>query len=77
MVRGLLLASGFAPAMLAVLRRAGANSKVPIIPGVQEMQGDVRINAAPAQVGQLVNPGDTVRTGADGSCVIIIGAKPA
>lgn len=74
MIRGLLLASGFAPAMLAVLRQAGANSKVPIIPGVQEAHGDVRINADPAQVGQLLHPGDTVRTGADGSCVIIIGA---
>lgn len=74
MIRGLLLASGFAPAMLAVLRRAGANSKVPVIPGVQQMQGDVRINAQPAQVGQLVQPGDVVQTAKDGSCVIIIGA---
>lgn len=73
MIRGLLLASGFAPAMLAVLARAGANSKLPVVPGVQELSGDVRINAAPAQLGQLVNPGDVVRTGADGGCVIIIG----
>lgn len=73
LIRALLLASGFAPAMLAVLRQAGANSQVPVIPGVQELHGDVRINAAPAQVGQLVNPGDVVRTGADGGCIIIIG----
>lgn len=73
MIRGLLLASGFAPTLLTVLARADANSKVPVIPGVQEMSGDVRINTIAARVGQLVNPGDTVRTGADGSCVIIIG----
>lgn len=73
MVRGLLLASGFAPAMLAVLARAGANSKVPIVPGVQELHGDVRINLNPARLGQLLHPGDVVRTGADGSCIIIIG----
>lgn len=73
MIWGLLLASGFASTMLAVLARAGANSKVPVIPGVQELNGDVRINAAPAHLGQLVSPGDVVRTGADGGCVIIIG----
>ena len=73
LIRSLLLASGFAPAMLAALAKAGANSQVPIIPGVQELNGDVSINAVPARLGQLVNPGDIVRTGADGSCVIIIG----
>jgi hypothetical protein len=73
LIRALLLASGFAPAMLAALAKAGANSQVPIIPGVQELNGDVRINDVPAKVGQLVNPGDIVRTGADSDCVIIIG----
>lgn len=73
LIRALLLASGFAPAMLSMVARADANSKVPVIPGVQRTTGDVRINAAPAQVGQLLNPGDVVRTGADGDCVIIIG----
>lgn len=73
MIRSLLLASAFAPAMLAVLQRAGANAKVPVIPGVQQRQGDVRINAQVAAVGQVIQPGDVVRTGNDGSCVIIIG----
>jgi hypothetical protein len=73
LIRGLLLASGFAPAMLAALGRAGANSKVPVIPGVQQMHGDVRINDAPARLGQMMRPGDVVRTGAGGDCVIIIG----
>jgi len=73
MIRGVLLASGFAPALLVALGRAGANSKVPVIPGVQDVSGDVRINAGPALVGQVVHPGDVVTTGRDGSCVIIIG----
>lgn len=73
MIRGVLMASGFAPALLAALGRAAANSKVPIVPGVQELSGDVRINARAASVGQAVHPGDLVATGIDGSCVIIIG----
>jgi hypothetical protein len=73
MVKGLVLASGFAPALLTLIARAGANSKVPVIPGIQEMSGDVRINGTRATVGQVVNPGDVVTTGADGDCVIIIG----
>lgn len=73
MIRGVLLASGFAPALLAALGRAGANSRVPVISGVQDLSGDVRINAGPAAVGQVVHPGDVVTTGVDGSCVIIIG----
>lgn len=73
MIRGVLMASGFAPALLVALGRAGANSKVPVIPGLQEMSGDVRINTRPAIAGQAVHPGDVVATGPDGSCVIIIG----
>ena len=38
MIRGVLMASGFAPALLAALGRAAANSKVPVIPGVQEFK---------------------------------------
>ena len=71
-VRAVLLAGGFAPALLAAVRAAGANSKVPVVPGVQELTGDVRLNGQPARLGQRVQPGDVVRTGADGSCVIII-----
>lgn len=73
LIRNILMASGFAPALIAVLSRADADSKVPVVPGVQRMNGDVRINGLPAQVGQQVHPGDTVTTGTDGDCVIIIG----
>lgn len=72
-IRSLLLASGFAPTLIAAVTRSGANSDVPVIPGVQELSGDVQLNHSPAQVGQLVQPGDVCTTGGDGSCVIIIG----
>lgn len=73
MIWGVLVASGFASTLLMALGRAGAGSKVPVIPGVREISGDVRINARPASIRQTVRPGDVVTTGADGSCVIIIG----
>ncbi len=73
MIWGVLVASGFASTLLVALGRAGAYSKVPVIPGVQKTSGDVRINARPASAGQEVRPGDVVTTGADGSCVIVIG----
>lgn len=73
LVRVLLLAGGFAPAMLALVREAGANAQVPIIPGVQEFTGDFRVNGQLATVGLPVKPGDVVTTGANGSGIVIIG----
>jgi hypothetical protein len=55
------------------LSRALAAGRVPQPPGVREMKGDVRINRRPAQIGQLVQPGDTVTTGKASQAVIIIG----
>ncbi|PHS79119.1 MAG: hypothetical protein COB59_03445 [Rhodospirillaceae bacterium] len=72
-IRTLLQGMGMSPAVLAVLKNASANSKVPIIPGVQKIVGDVRLNGISAQVGQLVHPGDVCTTGADSECIIIIG----
>ena len=73
LVRALLLAGGLAPVMMALVRGAGANSQVPVVPGVQEFEGDFRVNGALAKVGQSVRPGDVVTTGANGSGIIIIG----
>jgi hypothetical protein len=73
LIKGVLKASGYAPALLLVLKHASAMSGVPIIPGIQELSGDVRVNAMPAVLLQEIKPGDVVATGADGSCVIIIG----
>jgi len=73
LVRALLLAGGMAPGLLGVVRRAGAMSQAPIVPGVQEFQGDFRLNGVPARRGQIVNPGDVATTGPAGSAVIVIG----
>ncbi|MBT5013984.1 MAG: hypothetical protein HOL37_04590 [Rhodospirillaceae bacterium] len=72
MIWGVLAASGFATTLMLALTRAGSSAKLPIVPGVQEMSGDVRINTKPASLKQEVHPGDVVTTGTDGSCVIVI-----
>lgn len=73
LVRALLVAGGMAPAMLSVVRRAGAMSATPIVPGVQEFTGDFRLNGAPARRGQIVNQGDVATTGPASSASIVIG----
>ena len=72
-IRSLLLATGFAPAMLSILKNAGAEGHVAMKPGIQAASGDVRINGQPAKKGDEVQPGDVCSTGADGSCTIVIG----
>ena len=73
-IRNLAQAAGFAPVIMAAIARAdGHGAKKAISAGVQEMSGDVRLNGAPASVGQVVNPGDVCTTGVDGSCVIVMG----
>ncbi|OEJ65107.1 hypothetical protein [Magnetovibrio blakemorei] len=74
-IRSVLLASGFAPALLSLVARAGAAeaAQLPIKAGVQELVGDVRLNGRPAKVGQVVRPGDVCMTGAESSCVIVLG----
>ncbi len=71
-IHALILASGAPSLMLATLRHASAMSEVPIIEGVQALSGDVDINGQPASVGQLIKPGDVVRTGGNDSHVTII-----
>ena len=46
------------------LARTLAAARVPLHPGVREIKGEIRINARPASLGQLVGPGDVVTTGA-------------
>ncbi len=73
LVRALLLAGGMKPSLLTVMRSAHAMSQTPIVPGVQEFEGDFRLNGIPARRGQLVNPGDIATTGPNSNAVIIIG----
>lgn len=73
-IRNLLRASGAAPLLMAALARAdGHGLKKAVKAGVQELHGDVRLNGQAAAMGQAVNPGDVCATGADGSCVIVMG----
>lgn len=73
LIQALLLAGGATPAMLAMVRLAGANSDVPVIPGVQEFKGIFKINGRIPRIHQVVKPGDVVSTGRNGSGIIIIG----
>ncbi len=73
LIRGVLMASGFAPSLLWVVSRADANSSTPILPGIQEMSGNVRINGNSAIPQQEVRSGDIVTTGSNSHCIIIIG----
>lgn len=73
LVRALLLAGGMTPALLGIVRRAGAMSQAPIMPGVQDFTGDFRLNGRPARRGQLVQRGDVATTGPGSSAVVIVG----
>lgn len=73
LIGALLLAGGFTPAMMYMLKTANANSQVPIIPGFQEINGHVWLNGNKPQIHQPVSPGDVVTTGANGNTIIIIG----
>ncbi|MCP5370851.1 MAG: FecR domain-containing protein [Hyphomicrobiales bacterium] len=71
---GALLWAGIPlPALVALARGARAMSRRPVAPGVQEMEGDVRINGRPARPGQQVKPGDVASTGAGARLVIVVG----
>lgn len=72
-VKGLLLMGGMAPALMAVVRSASAFSERPITPGVQEFEGDFRINGTPAHRGQIIHPNDVATTGANSSAIVIVG----
>jgi len=69
LLRALLAAGGISPGLLFAARAA---SKKPVAQGVRELTGDVRINGRPAQLGQIVHPGDTVTTGPDSGTTIVI-----
>jgi hypothetical protein len=45
----------------------------PFPQGIQELKGDVRINKVRAKPGDVINPGDTVTTGAKSTVVFVIG----
>lgn len=66
---GLLSAGGVA----GFLQRALAAGVDPVPPGLHKFSGTVTVNGQPARPGQLILPGDTVATGADGEAIFVIG----
>ncbi|MCW8914986.1 MAG: hypothetical protein OQK24_03930 [Magnetovibrio sp.] len=73
LIRILLMGTCVSSAALAILNAASAKAAEPIVQGFQKVVGDVRLNKAPVQVGQVVRPGDICSTGAGSECIIIIG----
>ncbi|MFM9966844.1 MAG: hypothetical protein ACKVQK_00360 [Burkholderiales bacterium] len=61
------LALGFAS-----LREALAQGKKP--PGMYHLQGAVQVNGKPVRRGQVVNPGDSVQTGANSFAIFVVGS---
>lgn len=66
---GLLSAGG----VMGFLQRALAAGTNPVPPGLHKLKGQVTVNGKPAREGQLVLPGDTVVTPADGEAIYVIG----
>ena len=73
LIRALLLGAGLTPLMWHTIGTANSNSKVPIIPGFQEITGTVFLNGKTPILHQQVKPGDVVITGGKSSAIIIIG----
>lgn len=57
---------------LAGLSHALANGNKPLPNGIHSLRGEVRVNGAPAHVGQAVLQGDTVSTGAQSEVVYVM-----
>ncbi len=55
------------------LQQALAAGNQPQPPGLRRLRGTVTVNGQPAREGLLVNPGDTVETGAGGEAVLVMG----
>lgn len=55
------------------LQRGIAAGRVPLVQGMNQINGSVTINGAPATVGQIVRAGDTIATGPDSSAFFVVG----
>lgn len=65
-----LLANG---GVMGFMQRALAAGIDPVPPGLHKLKGAVTVNGQPARTGQLLLPGDTVTTPADGEAIYVIG----
>ena len=68
-----MLRSAVLVAAGTVNRYAVAMSGRPIEQGIRDMRGDVRMRDQPVKPGALVEPSDTIRTGADSHATVVIG----
>lgn len=74
LLKNLAAAGLLGPAGISgLIRNAMAMGKVPVAPGMYKLSGAVTVNAKPAQLGQLLVPGDTVVTGRDGQAIYVMG----
>ena len=71
--RRALIAAGCFPFTIGALQEALAAGRVPTMQGINTIKGDVRVNDAPARVGQNLANGDTVSIGADSEALYVIG----
>lgn len=56
-----------------LIRDALANGNAPVRQGIHKLSGEVTVNAKPAKEGQLILPGDTIKTGSGGEVIYVIG----
>jgi hypothetical protein len=70
---GLLAKYGTAGGLMGFMQRALANGNTPMPAGLHKLQGQVTVNGQPARAGQLIQPGDTIVTAANGEATYVIG----
>jgi len=61
------------PATEGMIRRVFAMGARSYPQGVQRLQGQATINGRPAQIGDIVSPGDAVATGPDSQIIFVSG----
>lgn len=73
--RNILIAGSAVGLSLSIgaLQRAVAAGRVPLVQGVNQINGSVSINGTQATVGQIVRAGDTIATGPDSSAFFVVG----
>lgn len=67
-----LAAGSMLAATPLLIRNALAMAERPVAPGLHRAEGSVLLNNQPARPGSLVNPGDSLATGADGTAIFVI-----
>jgi hypothetical protein len=73
--RALRIMAGIAglPGLSGILQNVLAAGNRPVSPGIQKLDGDVRVNGQHARLGMLIETGDTVSTGRDSEAIYVIG----